>query len=173
MVVAAGGAHPAGPWWRRLQDAGDARVDGGVVTVGDRRWEGAALRPAGTTGAWLVTLDGVTRRYAVAAGDDEVCVFRDGHHLALRTYRPARAGAAALDGSLQAPMPGTIWAVNVADGDRVAEGDVLIVLESMKMELSITAPCDGVVAGLALKAGDRVALKQPLVAVLPEEEEGS
>ena len=62
-------------------------------------------------------------------------------------------------------MPGTVWAVNVTNGDVVEEGDVLIVLESMKMELSITAPRAGVVDGLDLKAGDRVGLKQPLLVV--------
>ena len=81
----------------------------------------------------------------------------------MRTERAARAGAGALAGSLEAPMPGTVLLVHVADGDAVAEGDVLLVLESMKMELSITAPHAGTVEGLALRPGDRVALEQPLV----------
>jgi biotin carboxyl carrier protein len=51
----------------------------------------------------------------------------------------------------------------------VQAGDVLMVLESMKMELSITAPHDGTVADVRLKPGDRVALKQPLLAVHDEE----
>ncbi|CAA9351951.1 MAG: hypothetical protein AVDCRST_MAG90-2479 [uncultured Microvirga sp.] len=68
-------------------------------------------------------------------------------------------------------MPGTVLLVKVANGDTVEEGDVLLVLESMKMELSITAPHPGVVAGLDLAPGDRVALRQPLVAVVPHEEE--
>jgi acetyl-CoA/propionyl-CoA carboxylase biotin carboxyl carrier protein len=67
-------------------------------------------------------------------------------------------------------MPGTVLLVPVAEGDAVTEGDVLVVLESMKMELSITAPHAGVVAGLDLAPGDRVALRQPLVAVVPHEE---
>ena len=67
-------------------------------------------------------------------------------------------------------MPGTVLLVHVADGDTVAEGDVLVVLESMKMELSIAAPHAGTVAGLDLAVGDRVALRQPLVAVIADEE---
>jgi acetyl-CoA/propionyl-CoA carboxylase biotin carboxyl carrier protein len=179
MLAAAGTATPAGPWRRALAEHGEARVAHGTVTVGEHTWEGAAIRlaeplapaasgtPAAAAGLFAVTLDGVTRRYAIARdGDEAVFVARDGHHAIVRTARPDRSGAALPEGSLEAPMPGTVWAVNVGNGDRVREGDVLIVLESMKMELSITAPRDGVVEGLALSPGDRVALKQPLVAVV-------
>jgi acetyl-CoA/propionyl-CoA carboxylase biotin carboxyl carrier protein len=167
MLAAAGTASPQGPWRRDLDDLGEARIAGGVVTIGEQRWEGAAFAWDTTTAGFaFATLDGLRRRYAIAVGDDEVHVFRDGHHLAVRTHRPARSGAAALAGSLEAPMPGTVWAVNVSNGDAVQEGDVLIVLESMKMELSITAPRAGVVEGLELAAGDRVALRQPLLAVV-------
>ena len=168
-LAAAGTAHPAGPWWRALDGHGLARVEGGVVTVGERTW--TAGEPRGAGGEVRVTLDGVQRRYAIALDGDDVFVARDGHHLAVLAERKVRSGAGALAGSLEAPMPGTVWMVNVADGDRVAEGDVLIVLESMKMELSITAPYAGTVAGLELATGDRVALKQPLVAVIPDPEE--
>jgi acetyl-CoA/propionyl-CoA carboxylase biotin carboxyl carrier protein len=105
----------------------------------------------------------------VAVTDAAVWIARDGHHLEVRTERHTRGGAGAAAGSLEAPMPGTVLLVHVADGDTVAEGDVLLVLESMKMELSITAPHAGTVAGLALAPGDRVALKQPLVAVVAQE----
>jgi 3-methylcrotonyl-CoA carboxylase alpha subunit len=62
-------------------------------------------------------------------------------------------------------MPGTVLIVRVADGDAVQKGDVLLVLESMKMELSITAPHAGTVDGLQLKPGDRVTRGQPVLAV--------
>jgi acetyl-CoA/propionyl-CoA carboxylase biotin carboxyl carrier protein len=169
MLAAAGTAHPAGPWRRALDGHGEARVAGGRVTVGDRAWADAAIR-AGGDGIAHVTLDGVTRRYAVAATADAVWIARDGHHLEVRTAVVARAGAGAHAGSLEAPMPGTVLLVHVANGDAVEEGDLLLVLESMKMELSITAPHAGVVAGLDLSPGDRVALKQPLVAVVAAED---
>jgi len=168
MVAAAGTATPAGPWWRALAGHGLARVEDGTVIVGERAWAAAGPR-AGAGGESHIALDGLWRRYAVARDGDDTYIFRDGHHLAVLAERKVRSGAGALAGSLEAPMPGTIWLVNVANGDTVAEGDVLIVLESMKMELSITAPHAGTVAGLELAVGDRVALKQPLVAVVQEE----
>ena len=63
-------------------------------------------------------------------------------------------------------MPGTVLLVHVANGDAVEEGDVLLVLESMKMELSIAAPHGGTVEGLDVAAGDRVGLRQVLAAVV-------
>jgi acetyl-CoA/propionyl-CoA carboxylase biotin carboxyl carrier protein len=164
MLAAAGTEHPAGPWRRALDGHGEARVGDGRVVVGDRVWEHAAIRRDGDIAR--VTLGGIERRYAVAVGDDAVWIARDGHHLEVRTERKARSGAGALAGSLEAPMPGTVLLVHVADGDAVAEGDVLLVLESMKMELSITAPTAGTVEGLALQPGDRVDRGQPLVAVV-------
>jgi acetyl-CoA/propionyl-CoA carboxylase biotin carboxyl carrier protein len=163
-LAAAGTATPAGPWRRRLSDHGEVRVRHGEVVAGDRSWPGAAIR-FDAEGAARVTLDGVERRYAVHATDDVVHVARDGHHVELRTQRTGRVGEGDLVDSLEAPMPGTVLLVHVADGDTVNEGDVLMVLESMKMELSITAPHAGVVDGVHLKPGDRVALKQPLLAV--------
>ncbi len=76
-----------------------------------------------------------------------------------------RAGARAAGGSLAAPMPGTVIDVRTEPGAAVAEGDTLVILESMKMELAIQAPADGVVADVFVAAGDRVAQAQPLVAL--------
>ncbi|MCW3015937.1 MAG: ATP-grasp protein [Solirubrobacterales bacterium] len=173
-LAAAGTAHPKGPWRRRFAgdtsgEHVDVTVRRGEVSVDGTTYAQAAVRPVpGEDGVVRVTLDGVSRRYAVHVTDDVIHVARDGHHLAAYTHRPARAGAGALAGSLEAPMPGTVLLVHVANGDTVTEGDVLLVLESMKMELSITAPRDGTVEGLQLAVGDRVALKQPLIAVLAD-----
>jgi acetyl-CoA/propionyl-CoA carboxylase biotin carboxyl carrier protein len=167
-LAAAGSAHPAGPWRRRVAGHGELRVASGRVELGDRVWSGVAVR-FDAVGDAHVRLEGVERRYAFALSDDAIWIARDGHHLELRTERAARS-ALARSGLLEAPMPGTVLLVNVAEGDRVAEGDVLLVLESMKMELSIAAPHAGTVAGLALRAGDGVTRGQPLVAVVADEE---
>ena len=116
-------------------------------------------------GSLRAELDGVSRRYALARDGATVWVGRDGHALEARPELRAAGDHALAGEALEAPMPGTVLLVHVAEGDRVAEGDVLLVLESMKMELSITAPHAGIVEELALRAGDRVGLRQPLVTI--------
>ena len=70
---------------------------------------------------------------------------------------PAPVAAAPAGGeAIKAPMPGTILKVNVANGQAVKKGDVLFVLEAMKMENEIMAPCDGTVNGVAVSAGAAV-----------------
>jgi biotin carboxyl carrier protein len=67
-------------------------------------------------------------------------------------------GPAVGDGTLLAPMPGTVLEVKVAEGDTVAEGDVLGMMEAMKMELTLTAPFAGTVTVVEAAAGDQVPL---------------
>lgn len=54
------------------------------------------------------------------------------------------------------PMPGNILAVNVKDGQAVKKGEVLMILEAMKMENEIMAPCDGKVASVSVQKGNAV-----------------
>ncbi len=57
---------------------------------------------------------------------------------------------------VEAPMPGTILDIKVQAGQSVKKGDVLIILEAMKMENEIMAPCDGKVTGVNVRKGDSV-----------------
>jgi acetyl/propionyl-CoA carboxylase alpha subunit len=61
------------------------------------------------------------------------------------------------DGDIMAPMPGHVLAVNAAPGEAVKKGATLLVMEAMKMEISLAAPFDGIVTALHAKPGDRVA----------------
>ena len=105
----------------------------------------------------VLDADGVRRDLRVAVGAGWVDV--DGPHGSVDLtpvplfVDPADAVA---EGSLLAPMPAAVMSVAVADGQQVAKGDVVVVLEAMKMQHTITAPTDGVVTELSVTAGAQV-----------------
>ncbi|MBO0681856.1 MAG: ATP-grasp domain-containing protein [Candidatus Dormibacteraeota bacterium] len=160
-LAAAGTAHPAGPWWRAFEQ-GTVRIAGGQVEVDGRRQDASVRLLA--PGEVSIELDGVTRRYAFHSEGETVWISRDGHQLEARSKHHDRSRGAAA-GSLEAPMPGVVLEVRRGNGDLVEKGDVVMVIESMKMELTITAPRPGTVEALTLQPGDRVARGQPLLVV--------
>ena len=66
------------------------------------------------------------------------------------------AAAPAVGAQVKAPMPGNILDVKVQAGQTVKKGDVLVILEAMKMENEIQAPCDGKITGMNVRKGDTV-----------------
>jgi 3-methylcrotonyl-CoA carboxylase alpha subunit len=82
-------------------------------------------------------------------------------------YLGGAAGDAAASGQLGAPMMGKVVAVKAAVGETVALGQTVIVLESMKMELHVTAPFEGSLSSLRCRVGDMVERHQVLAEVSP------
>jgi 3-methylcrotonyl-CoA carboxylase alpha subunit len=93
------------------------------------------------------------------AADKALHLFRDGRHVVLtleRTDDALQVAGGTEQGSLLTPLPGTIVAVHVVAGQQVARGAPLVTVEAMKMEHTLTAPHDGVVARIAFGLTDRV-----------------
>lgn len=114
-------------------------------------------------------IDGVRRRGLVWSGpQSQVVVAYHGHnHVFQLGDDLVGHGAAVGDGSVLAPMPGTLLTVDVRLGEAVLEGDTLAVMEAMKMELSLKAPSSGVVIEVNTKVGAQVDLGATLFKVSP------
>lgn len=67
---------------------------------------------------------------------------------------------------LRAPMPGLVVSIPVSEGEHVDKGDVLVVLESMKMQNELKSPRPGTVSRVRVKTGDSVELRQTLLSVI-------
>lgn len=114
-----------------------------------------------------VTFDGVRTDYVVAADDGRIWLAGGGHTIAVDEVREAPVrpdDAHSGDAELTSPMPGSVVAVGVAEGDRVTAGTVVVTVEAMKMEHALSAPVDGVV-NLLVAQGDQVKVGQTLAKV--------
>ncbi len=148
-----------------------------------RRADGYALQWAGDTqavalsdprpdGAQTLRVGGRAVAVHIAREGDVTFVQIDGRSFTVRTIEPltafAHAGAARADLVARAPMPGTVVSVRVQPGANVSKGEVLMVIESMKLETAITAWRDGTVAAVHLDAGQTFDRDTPLVSLTPE-----
>jgi len=134
----------------------------------------AAGRPA----VAVLDLDGETIRFDTARDGDTVWLAREGRSRPLRLRDRATRlaerlaavdrGTLAAHPELRSPMPGTVVAVPVETGARVAAGDTVVVVEAMKMEHRLVAPVDGVVA-VHVGPGDLVRLDQLVARVDADE----
>lgn len=124
-------------------------------------------RPAGD-GGWLLEMDGQRVTIYTAAAGDARFVHADGQTWTLNIPAPRskRRGTASGGGDLTAQMPGQVTGVFVKDGEAVMRGQVLVILEAMKMEIRASAPADGVVSRVLVAQGDVVERGQRLVEII-------
>jgi 3-methylcrotonyl-CoA carboxylase alpha subunit len=175
--AAARSADPWSPWqngdgWRMNDDSYSVlwfKVAGEPVSV-KAHYRGQAYQldlPGGSyscaaqldaDGMVVANLDGLRVRARVVGDGHDLVVMLGSERRRLSVQDPLSAGmeVEAAAGSLQSPMPGRVLDVFVQAGARVCAGAPLLVLEAMKMEHTILAPRDGVVAAVHYKAGDLI-----------------
>lgn len=107
-------------------------------------------------GVLEVWLDGERHRAAFVRDGDRLLVWLAGRTFAFERTAARSSRAAEHSGSLAAPMPGRVRRTLVKEGERVEKGQVVLVLEAMKMEHAIRAPEAGVVARVFHGEGDLV-----------------
>jgi acetyl-CoA/propionyl-CoA carboxylase biotin carboxyl carrier protein len=161
-VALPGGAH-ASVAVTGTPAAATVRVDDGEAVAASIDRDGDTL---------VLTVDGHTTSFLHVHDGPVLWLGRDGAAWPLTEQEHAgrREGAAAHSGELRSPMPGTVLAVRVGEGETVAAGHPLLVVEAMKMEHTIAAPHDGVVRELSVHTGQQVVVDQLLVTVEPGEE---
>ena len=107
---------------------------------------------------WLIADDGERQtRFAAVRDGDAMWIFVEGQVEQVNiANRPAGRSRTRSAGTVMSPMPATVVSINIAAGDTIVEGQTLIVLEAMKMELPIKAPRAGVVKAIHCVKGDLV-----------------
>jgi len=155
-------AEPPVPSAEALRAAAEALVPARGIM-------GLRLNAPPRRAAWFL-LDGETVEIEVSTGSDEpsegVLVTEQGQAWLLAPWRKdSLHGHAASSGAILAPMPGKVIVVEVTAGQAVTRGQKLLTLEAMKMEHSLTAPFDGVVAELNASAGQQVQVEALLVRI--------
>jgi acetyl-CoA/propionyl-CoA carboxylase biotin carboxyl carrier protein len=120
----------------------------------------------------IATLDGSRREYRWAEADRHLWIAdeRGTWHLREAEETKIHRAADTRQAEVLSPMPGNVIAVQVDSGAEISEGDVVVVVEAMKMEHSLAAPVSGRVE-LLVSVGDQVTVDQVLARLVPESEE--
>lgn len=142
-------------------------VDGKVYEID---FESVAGQPV-----YSLIVDGRSHESYIYQGDDNWQVLLQGrlYPVNVEDEREKRLRAAAGGGvvetgeyHLRAPMPGLVVSVPVTEGQEVKKGQVILILESMKMQNELKAPRDGVIGRIRVKPGESVEQKQTLLSVM-------
>ncbi len=148
-------------------------VDEHHIRIGDRLlqvdFESVSGQPV-----FSLILDGKSYESFVYQGEEDWDVLLRGRQYQAKVVDErekrlkAAAGGGALEGGefhLKAPMPGLVVAILIEEGQEVKKGQVMLILESMKMQNELKAPRDGVMGRVRVKAGESVEQRQTLLSV--------
>ena len=171
---------------KRLEDAGlpvtdenlfiacackDGNVDKGIdfllgkgkVSVNKVAASSAPAAEGNDTNGYTVTVNG--KKYAVALEGNKAVVNGKLYDINVKNGIDAKASAGGDGEPIKAALPGNVLKVLVSEGDTIAEGDVIAVVEAMKMETEIKSPVSGTVKSVEIEVGNKVRTGQVLVTV--------
>ena len=171
---------------KRLEDAGlpvtdenlfiacackDGNVDKGIdfllgkgkVSVNKVAASSAPAAEGNDTNGYTVTVNG--KKYAVALEGNKAVVNGKLYDINVKNGIDAKASAGGEGEPIKAALPGNVLKVLVSEGDTIAEGDVIAVVEAMKMETEIKSPVSGTVKSVEIEVGNKVRTGQVLVTV--------
>ncbi|MGA9703826.1 acetyl/propionyl/methylcrotonyl-CoA carboxylase subunit alpha [Pseudomonas sp.] len=157
--------HASVPWTYRLA-VNDETQEVAISVLADHHLQanGIDISHLSTDGRWAtVQLNGIRRRIAYHL--DGPRLWLPGVSAVNHTQQVASRQADASSGTVKAPMDGAIVDVRVSAGDSVTKGQLLLVLEAMKMEHPLKAGMDGVIKGVQVIAGDQVRNRQILLEI--------
>lgn len=137
----------------------------GKATIGVRKCEKDASEPkSDESNGYTVTVNG--KKYAVAFEGKKATVNGKLYDFDVKSGIEANAHASSGEGTpIKAALPGNVLKVMVSNGDNIAEGDVIAVVEAMKMETEIKSPVAGTVKSVDIEVGDKVVTGQVLVTI--------
>ena len=152
----------------------DGNVDKGIdfllgkgqISVNKVKADGSkAQSAANSSGEYTVKVNG--KNYAVKLdGDNKATVNGKSYDIDVKAGIESKSAASSGDGEeIKAGLPGNVLRIEVSEGDTVAEGDVLLVVEAMKMETEIKSPKAGTVNSILVTQGDKVVTGQGLVII--------
>jgi len=149
----------------RLIDKSAAAGAGALQGADAVQGTGAAT-PAADSGKYVVSVNG--RDYRLAIAGDRATVNGVAYQVALKADHASDLPAAAPTGQtspVRAEMPGVVLRLLVTSGDAIQEGEALLVLEAMKMEVHINAPMAGTIAEMLVSVGEQVTTGQVLASI--------
>ena len=136
----------------------------GVVSVNKSANKSAAAQaPAGSSNGYTVTVNG--KKFAVSLDGGKATVNGKIYDFEAKAGIEAASSAPTEGQEITAKLPGNVLKIEVSEGDVVAEGDELMVVEAMKMETPITSPVAGTVKTIEVSVGDQVQSGQVLVVI--------
>lgn len=137
----------------------------GKGTIGVRKCEKSEAEPAidNNEKEFTVTVNG--KKYGIELDGKKAVVNGKTYDFDVKTGIDKSSGSAGDGQQVKAALPGTVLRVNVSVGDSVAEGDVIAVVEAMKMETEIKSPLAGAIKEVDIEAGDKVKTGDTLVTI--------